>query len=244
MLHSGHFNRNMNNNKKDSDLEQCEQSDALSPGLLGLVCSQQQGGDVRQRGVAPLQPGVPSVSVKHALHTQGALCKRLLDLLTRTKRKKKICVNLRVEKLRPGGQISGKNVKLSRYFVIISTLQHDAEPCSPPTLSSAKLYNPLWSHQSQAFAAFSMYSVLTSGACPSLDMRDSSSSTRSSLLSWPSERISATCNQMSLFQSPLGFPRGPLGLPARSPFHMVGSRSRRLSVSRACSRFFKPWEVG
>lgn len=86
-----------NNNKKSeeflkhSDQEakdlQCEQSDALSPGLLGLVCSQQQGGDVRQRGVAPLQTGIPSVSVKHALHTQGALCKRLLDLLTRKKKK-------------------------------------------------------------------------------------------------------------------------------------------------------------
>lgn len=38
---------------------------------------------MRQRRVAPLQTGVPSVSaVKHTLHVQGALSKRLLHLLT------------------------------------------------------------------------------------------------------------------------------------------------------------------
>lgn len=56
-----------------------------SPGLPGLVCSQQQGGDVREREVAPLQTGDPSDAIKHALHIQGALCKRLLDLLPQRK---------------------------------------------------------------------------------------------------------------------------------------------------------------
>lgn len=52
----------------------------LSPRLLGLIGSQQQGGDVCERGVAPLETGTPSVSIIHTLYIQSTLCKGLLNL--------------------------------------------------------------------------------------------------------------------------------------------------------------------
>ena len=57
---------------------------SLSPGMLGLVGSKQQGGDVREGRVAPLQTGLPSVFIVHPLYIQSARCKRLLNLQTQT----------------------------------------------------------------------------------------------------------------------------------------------------------------
>lgn len=52
----------------------------LSPGLLGLVGSQKQRGDVWEGGGAPLQTRPPSVNIKDSLYIQSALCKWLLNL--------------------------------------------------------------------------------------------------------------------------------------------------------------------
>lgn len=52
----------------------------ILPGLMGLVGSQQQGGDMWKGGVAPLQAGPPPVFIKHGLYVHSAHRKGLLDL--------------------------------------------------------------------------------------------------------------------------------------------------------------------
>lgn len=92
---------------------------SLSPGMLGLVGSKQQGGDVREGGVAPLQTGLPSVFIIHPLYIQSTRCKRLLNLQTQTHTHKSVTRNAINDSLSPNGR------KFNRGRTVISDWPHD-----------------------------------------------------------------------------------------------------------------------